>query len=96
MPQSTDLRCDVRYITYDFQTHTGTLVMAPGNSCQLDECLPFFASIDVHVRRIETFAGAAPDATYYLANGEWNAAYPQGRAKLKVIETPKDDGEGFK
>lgn len=86
MPQSTNLRCDARYITYDFQTHTGTLVMGPGNSSQLDECLPFFARIDAHVLRIETFAGTVPDATYSLADGEWNAAYSQGRAKLKVIE----------
>jgi hypothetical protein len=60
-----------RFLSYDFQTRTGFLVMASG-SWDLGAGLALFEAIDPRVADVFTFSnGGVPDTAYTRVDGEW-------------------------
>lgn len=67
MPSRSDLQCDVKSMSYDFETQTGTLHMAEGDNCDMTGCTALFERVDPQVKNIRTFSGAAEDTSYRRA-----------------------------
>lgn len=73
MGYRSDLVCEVSALSYDFETQTGKLDMAPSQCCDMVGCVELFEKIDADVKRIDTFAGGIPDTTYKRLPSGWNA-----------------------
>jgi hypothetical protein len=58
---------------YDFLAATGALIMADGDSCDMQACIALFAAIDPGVGVIVTFSGLDKDAVY-LRHGQGRQA----------------------
>jgi len=70
------LGADVTGIEYSFVSHAGRLYMAPGDCCDMTDCINYFRRIDPEVERIRTFSGIEDDTTYRrLSDGRWEALH---------------------
>jgi hypothetical protein len=79
LPFNPELSCSVSKIQVDFASHTGTLMMADGNCCDMTGCINFFLSIDPNIKRIDTYAGHEPDTCYERDyRYRWRAITPEG------------------
>ncbi|MBY5841426.1 hypothetical protein J3P71_03995 [Rhizobium leguminosarum] len=75
-PYHSKLKCQVKSLSYDFKTRTGTLLMAEINACDAMGCWEIFSAIDPDVKRIETFAGDKADTFYIRSGKEWGVQRP--------------------
>jgi hypothetical protein len=50
MGYRSDLVCEVSALSYDFETQTGKLDMAPSQCCDMAGCVELFEKIDADVR----------------------------------------------
>ncbi len=71
MVGTADLQCTIVWIGYDFATRTGTLVMAPNDCCDVENCIPFFQRIDEQVQRIKIYTGDQPHRFFTMDSGKW-------------------------
>jgi len=81
------LHCFARSITYDFNSHTGTLHIDKHGCCDMTGCISFFKSIDPLVTKILTYSSDNEDTSYRKADMQWLAFHPDGRVLGDVEES---------
>jgi len=69
------LMCQVESIEYNFLEQEGMLYMPSHNCCDMNGCIKLFESIDVKVRKIQTFTNKVPDVCYILTDSGWKAKF---------------------
>ena len=79
------LMCEAVSLSYDFETRTGQLVMAPENSCDMNTCVALFRKIDEKVQRIVTFAGGVADLSFRLGSSGWEI---EDHRDLRKVASP--------
>lgn len=71
----SDVMCEVRYLTYNFPSRCGELVLADGQCTDMGGCIGLFQKIDPNVAQIVTKTHQGIDTIYWLINGQWQATH---------------------
>lgn len=68
-----DIGCELLSLAYDFKMRRGGLRMSDDECWDMSACIALVEAIDSSVKKIETYAGAVLDTTYWRSGRGWSA-----------------------